>query len=398
MKSIINKLINTGVRKEYQSWECHITRKLNSVALITFLNLVLGISFFLACGYYEFIFDCAMGLIAAPLVIVLNRIKNYLWAAYWFFCYGFWFFIPINLKMGSQSFIILFYFPVIISMVQILGRKELLKHLFVLSVLCLASIIIIAFGFKYKLWHLELNEDTVSNLAVFHIILCFITTMAFIIVMVSESVSQENLIRKTLAEKEILLAEVFHRVKNNMNIVTSLLNLRKNMSESQEVKEALEECRGRVFAMALVHDNIFNKNNITALNFKDYIQVLVTEIANSFGEHEKAEITLATEDVHLDLSYAIPCGLILNELITNSFKHACPESEKLIIHVKLRKQKNTVELEVKDNGSGLPEDGIKNSDSLGMELIKSLSEQVGGTYGFCSKDGLTFNLKFKITS
>ncbi len=234
---------------------------------------------------------------------------------------------------------------------------------------------------------MELSEETVSNLAVFHIILCFTTTMAFIIVMVSESISQENLIRKTLAEKETLLAEVFHRVKNNMNIVTSLLNLRKNMSESQEVKDALEECRGKVFAMALVHDNIFNKNNITALNFKDYVQVLVAEIANTFGDHEKADIKLMTDDVYLELSYAIPCGLILNELITNSFKYAHPESEKLEIHVKLSKQKNMVELEVKDNGRGLPEDGIKNTDSLGMKLIKSLSEQVGGTYGFLQQRG-----------
>lgn len=395
MKRIINKLVNTGAKQEYQLWEVHVTRKLNSIALITLLNLTLGIIFFAIYGYDEFQLEFTMGLIAALIVLILNRLKNYVWAAYWFFCYGFWFFIPVNLKMGSQSFILLFYFPVIISMVQILGRKELLKHLFVLSVICLASIIIIALGLKHRIWHLELSEELVSNLAVFNIILCFVTTMSFIIVMVFESVSQESLIRKTLAEKEILLAEVFHRVKNNMNIVTSLLNLRKNMSESQEVKDALEECRGRVFAMALVHDNIFNKNNITALNFKDYIQVLVNEIANTFGEREKADIRLITDDVYLELSYAIPCGLILNELITNSFKYARPQSEKLEIQVRLRKQKNMVELEVKDNGCGLPEEGIKNSNSLGMELIKSLSEQVGGTYKFCSKNGLTFNLKFK---
>lgn len=339
-----------------------------------------------------------MGLFAAPLTLVLNRFKNYIWAIYWFFCYGFWFFIPVNLKLGSQSFVILFYFPVIFSMVQLLGRKELLKHLFVLCLVCLFSIVIITIGFKNSYYKVGLNDDLLSNLSIFHIILCFITTMAFIIVMVSESVSQEKLIRKTLAEKEILLAEVFHRVKNNMNIVTSLLNLKKNMSESQEAKDALEECRGRVFAMALVHDNIFNKNNITALNFKDYVNVLVNEIANTFGENEKAEIKLDTDDVFLELSYAIPCGLILNELLTNSFKYAKPEGDKLQIQVKLSKQKNYVELEVKDNGKGLPEEGIKNSNSLGMELIKSLSDQVGGTYSFSSKKGLTFNLKFRPTA
>lgn len=395
MKKIVNRLINQGVQSYYQPWEKHITRKLNAIALMSLVNMVAGILFFLLFDYTVFIADCAIAIGAAIVVILLNRIKNYIWAAYWFFGYGFWFFIPINLKMGSQSFVILFYFPVIISMVQILGRKEMLKHLIFLSAICLFSIILIALGFKMHWYHTVLSNEVISNLAVFNIILSFVTTMAFIIVMVYESLSQESLIGKMLAEKEILLAEVFHRVKNNMNIITSLLNLKKNMSDSPEVKSALEDCRGRVFTMALVHDTIFNKNNLTTLNFKNYVNNLVNEIANSFGDTETAEINLETEDVYLDLAYAIPCGLILNELITNAFKYAQPKNEKLQIQVKLIQQKSTIELEVKDNGKGFSEEDVKNKNSLGLELIKSLSEQIGGTHHFVNNKGLIFNLKFK---
>lgn len=394
MKKFLNKILNVGIKPDYQIWEIHLTRKLNSIALITFFNMISAILFLEISGHTPFVIDCVFGAIAACLVLVVNSLKNYVWATYWFFGYGFWFFIPINLKMGLDSFIILFYFPVIISMVQVLGRKEMFKHLIVLCGVCLLSIVVIMVGFKLQLYKVYLSDQATGNLRIFHILLCFITTLGFVTVMLAESQSQEKLINKMLVEKEILLAEVFHRVKNNMNIVTSLLNLKKNMSDSDEVKVALEECRGRVFSMALVHDNIFNKNNITGLNFKDYVNNLVNEIANAFGEDKNVEITLETDDVNLELSYAIPCGLILNELVTNSFKYAQTESEKLQIRVKLKKNKNIIELEVKDNGKGFSHTVIKNKGTLGLELIDSLTQQIGGTHSFINDNGLVFKLQF----
>lgn len=398
MKTFLNKLINTGVKPGYQPWEKHLTRKLNSITLISISSITLAISFFLIIGHTQFIFDSSLALLALTIVFALNRFKNYKWSAFWFFGYGFYFFIPINLKMGSGSYMILFYFPLIISMVQILGRRETLKQLIILSAICLLSIITIAIGFKLKVYTNDLTDEATTNLAVFNIILSFITTISYTLVIVSESIRQENLIRKMLKEKEILLAEVFHRVKNNMNIITSLLNLKKNMSSSTEVQNALEDCRTRVFAMALVHENIFNNNNIIGLNFKGYIKNLITEIVYSQSDKGKVDILLETEDVNLELSNAISCGLILNELITNSFKYAQSETKKLQIQVVLKNHKGSVELQVKDNGPGLPNEYIKNADSLGLELIKSLSDQIGGVYSFSNNLGLAFNLKFKHVS
>jgi two-component sensor histidine kinase len=169
------------------------------------------------------------------------------------------------------------------------------------------------------------------------------------------------------------------------------------MSESLEVKEALEDCRNRVFSMALVHNNIFNSKNVIGLNFKDYIQNLVTEISNSHGDSENIEIILETENINLDLSNAIPCGLILNELITNSFKYAQVKNQKLQIQINFFSQNDFIKLIVKDNGPGIKDIDNSVSNSLGIDLIRSLSEQINGTYSFHNDKGLVFQLEFPKT-
>jgi two-component sensor histidine kinase len=212
--------------------------------------------------------------------------------------------------------------------------------------------------------------------------------------MVIESIAQDTLIKKMLHEKEILLAEVFHRVKNNMNIVTSLLNLKKITSESQETKDALEECRNRVFSMALVHQNIFNNDTLIGLNFKHYIINLVDEIANSFGSKDSYEIKYDLDEIQLDLSTSIPCGLIINELITNSFKYAQVPGKKLIISILLKKENGKIRLMVQDNGPGIAENFMTEKNTLGMELIDSLSDQINGNSQFKNNDGTSFELIF----
>lgn len=396
MKNALKRIIDAGIQPHYQPWEIYLTRKLNSIALITAVNIFFLIVFMAFLGNNHFVYECTLALIALPVVVLLNIYKNYIWAIYLFYVFGFLFFIPMNLKMGVASYSILFYFPVIISMVQLLGRKETLRHLSILGFICLLTIVTIAVGFKYPFISVVISKDVLSIMFIFNIVLSFITTLSFMIIMAIEGASQEQHIKNILKEKEILLAEVFHRVKNNMNIVTSLLNLKKGMSDSKEVQDALEDCRNRVYSMALVHQNIFNNKNIVGLNFKDYVKNLTSEIAKSLGEENKYEIVLETEDVNLDLSNAIPCGLILNELITNSFKYAQQKGKKLVVTVKLKKISDFVELEVSDNGPGIPLNDNKNNNSLGLELIKSLSEQINGVYKFENNNGLTFKLTLRL--
>lgn len=391
-----HKLINIGVKPSYHPWEIYLTRKLNLIASISMANMIIALVFFQITGYTDVFVDCLLSSLALPCLIALNHFKNYMWTAYGFYLTGFSLLASMCLKMGIDSYIILFYFPMMISMIQLLGRKEMLKHLILISIFCFITIIVIVIGYTGNVYNFELGDGKFKDTKLFNIFLAFTSALAFNISIVSESIDQEQLIKKMLKEKEVLLAEVFHRVKNNMNIVTSLLNLKKEISDSKEVKDALEDCRNRVFSMALVHQTIFNNNSIVELNFKTYIESLTTEIKNSLGSNKKVEIHLDTDLVMLDLSTAIPCGLILNELITNSFKYASSDNRPLVIHIKMRQSNTTVELEVRDNGKGLPENWKQNSHSLGMELINSLCEQIDGTHQFKNDNGLVFNLNFKL--
>jgi len=355
----------------------------------------LGVVVFSAMGYPSIAFDCLIVLLIGPGAFICNKFKNYIWASYWFFFVGFIFFMFINLKLGKDSYMLLFYFPVLISLIQLLGRRELIKHLIILSFCGFASIVFIVMGFLFH-WVTPIVEDgSFSNIMVFNILLSFFTSISFIIVVVSESLAQERLIKNMLTEKEVLLSEVFHRVKNNMNIVTSLLNLKKNSSSSPEVQDALEECRTRVFSMALVHQKIFERERVIDLNFKDYIHDLLNELMSSLGKDSKADIVIDADSIFIELSNAIPCGLILNEFVTNSFKYAQQPGKKLQLKISLKKQNDFIEFELRDNGSGLPSDVPVNANSLGIGLMKSLSEQIDGQYSFTNDNGLVFKLRFK---
>lgn len=394
MKNSINRLVNIGVKATYLPWEIYLTRKLNAIVFLSMLNMIFGIAFFVTTGYTTFLTECILSLLILPLIPILNFYKNYIWASYLFFCSAFLFFIPFNLKMGLESYMILFYFPVIISLVQLLGRKETWKHLLIISLFCFLTIVVIAIGYKDGCWDLNLSKTISSNLSIFNIVVSFSSTIAFALIMVIESIAQDTLIKKMLHEKEILLAEVFHRVKNNMNIVTSLLNLKKITSESQETKDALEECRNRVFSMALVHQNIFNNDTLIGLNFKKYIMNLVDEIAKSFGEKDAFEIKYELEELQLDLSTSIPCGLIINELITNSFKYAQLPDKRLKIEITLQSKEGKIYLAVKDNGPGISEHFLTGKSTLGMELIESLTEQINGKGEFKNDNGASYEVIF----
>jgi len=390
----IEKVTRLGVRPEYSQWEIFLTRKLNTITLMAVLNITLAFTFFLIFKAYDFALVLGIVILIAPLVWLFNKYRNYIWAAYTFYIIGFIFFIFMNLMQGRESYAAMFYFPVIISMVQLLGRKETIKHLFALSVFCLVSVICVLIGFEYKWLHYDFDSLFMMKLIYFNIILSLITALGFIVIVVSESLRQERTIKNMLAEKEILLAEVFHRVKNNMNIVTSLLNLKKNTSDSPEVQSALEDCRSRVYSMALVHHKIFNRDNIIGLNFNDYIQELVKDLLHSLGG-DNVKVTINADDIRLNLATAIPCGLILNELITNSIKYAQVPGKDLCIKISVTKQNDYIELQVADNGPGIPDHAINKFNSLGLELIKSLSEQIDGAFKFSSNNGLVFDLKFK---
>lgn len=393
--SAFDKLGDIGVKPSYKPWEIYLTRKLNFLSLIGIFNVSISIVAFYFLGFYEFIPECLLTIAVGPFVIILNSRKNYIWSAYLFYLIGIVLFYFLNLKMGINSFSILFYFPIFVSLIHIFGRKETLIHLFIIVGLFFLSIIAVIVSYKIGFLRIDFLEETLFKLRMFNILASFFLTTLLISMLTIENVKQETFINNMLNEKDILLAEVFHRVKNNMNIVTSLLNLKKFSSNSEEVKQALEECRERVFSMALVHQKIYSNKNITSLNFKEYIGDLVAESINSIGGQEKVDVVFNTENIDLPLLYAIPCGLILNELITNSFKHAQQPDRKLRLEIDFKNSNGSLLLKVKDNGPGFNFDKNIPGDSLGLDLVKSLTEQIDGKYTITNQNGCCIEICFK---
>ncbi len=393
VSELVKKFNQLGIKPHYQLWEIFLTRKINFITTVGTFNVVLSTFIFPLFGLTALHPLLISTIIIAPFVFLVNNKLNYVWGSYGFYVIGIILMLFMSIKLGAESYFLLFYFPITLSVIQLLGRKETVIHMVVILLLFFLSIITIVICYKNNFGKLNLEQSLISNLQAFNIILSAFTGTAVIIQITLENIKHESLIKSMLKEKEILVAEVFHRVKNNMNIVTSLLNLKKESSNSLEVKEALEDCRNRVFSMALVHQKIFNKENVSELNFGEYAIDLVNEIKKSVDLNANDKIIVNTTSMKLPLNYAIPCGLILNELITNSFKYAKIKDKNLLITIDLINDNLERKLIVKDNGPGLSKENIQQENTLGMVLIKSLCEQIDAQYSYENKNGLCVTIK-----
>jgi len=218
---------------------------------------------------------------------------------------------------------------------------------------------------------------------------------------ITEQKRTEALIQRDLQEKEILLKELHHRVKNNLTVITSLLNLQAQKIETkEEALNGFKESRDRVFSMALVHEKLYKSNDLTNIDMKSYIVDMVNQLKNLYDFGNNVKIEIDVKNVLLDVNTAIPCGLILNEMITNALKHAFPEHQSGKIKIKLfPRKKLDYEFYVSDNGVGLPEDfDIKEVDSLGLRLISMLTEQINGRLEVSRNKGTSFKIVFHVVS
>ncbi len=217
-----------------------------------------------------------------------------------------------------------------------------------------------------------------------------------IIIDISDLKNAEDRIIASLKEKEVLIQEINHRVKNNMQIISSLLSLQANHTSSDEAAEILKESRGRVKSMAMIHEKLYHSSNLSQLNMADYLNNLVRDILRSYSSvSSKVTSNVDVEDIYLNINTALPMGLMVNELVSNSIKHAFPEGEGNI-DIKLEYNGEKYILSVSDNGIGLPGDVDPfESSSLGLKLVNSLSIQLEGDLSVLRDGETTFILKFK---
>ena len=213
---------------------------------------------------------------------------------------------------------------------------------------------------------------------------------------ISDRKKSEDKIKKSLEEKEILLREIHHRVKNNMQIISSLLNLQICHENLDETIGVLKESQGRIKSMAIIHEKLYQSQSLNYINFKEYIQKLILDIFHSYGiKKDNIQFELEIDDLHLNIDTAIPLGLIINETITNSVKYAFPEN-KGKINIKLINKQDKLELTIDDNGIGIPEDiDIENSKTLGLQLIQNLVNQLEGELLITVKSGTSIKITFK---
>ncbi len=192
----------------------------------------------------------------------------------------------------------------------------------------------------------------------------------------------EQEIGRSLAEKELLLREIHHRVKNNLQIIISLLNLQSRYIHDQKILDAIQDSQNRVRAMSLIHERIYRSHSIATINLNDYIRYLVNQLFGFYAiQSSQVRATVTMEDIPVDIDMATPIGLILNELITNSIKHAFPEGRagQITIGCTLISA-DTLRLVYQDNGDGLPPGfDWRNTESLGLRLVNSLVDQLDGT-------------------
>lgn len=217
-----------------------------------------------------------------------------------------------------------------------------------------------------------------------------------IVLDITERKQAEDQIKASLKEKDLLLQEIHHRVKNNMQVISSLISLQASKIKNKHSLEMFKETRDRVKSMAIIHDYFYRSKDFTKIDFCHSIRSIISHLFLSYGvDQNSIKMRINGGRFYLDIDRAIPCGLIINELVSNSLKHAFPES-KGEIRISLRSKANKkLTMVVSDNGVGLPEDlDVRNTNSLGFSLINILADQLNGNIKLQRKRGTTFEITF----
>lgn len=212
---------------------------------------------------------------------------------------------------------------------------------------------------------------------------------------ITEMKKAEEQIYQNLQEKDVLLKEIHHRVKNNMQVISSLLRMQSRFIKDEDSLRMFMESQNRVRSMAIIHEKLYQSDDLANINTKQYITSLMGNLVHSYKTEGKITIKTNVQDKLLDVNLAIPIGLIINELVSNSMKYAFNEKGGEI-ELKMGKSKDKFELLIRDNGAGFPEgfDPV-NTESLGMQLIVALTRQIHGEYEFFNSNGANFKISFK---
>ncbi len=218
---------------------------------------------------------------------------------------------------------------------------------------------------------------------------------------ITEKKKAEEQIKASLQEKTVLLREIHHRVKNNLQVISSLLNLQSGYIEDKKSLEIFRESQTRVRSMALIHEKLYQSKDLNKIEFSEYIKSLTKDLFSSYNiDFERINLITDMRGIYFEIDTAILCGLIINELVSNSLKHAFPGNRKGEIYIGLNKDnEHNYTLILKDNGIGFPPDiNFRKTDSLGLQLVTTLTEQLGGKINLNINGVTEFKIEFSVSA
>jgi two-component sensor histidine kinase len=213
---------------------------------------------------------------------------------------------------------------------------------------------------------------------------------------ITEKKASESQIRQSLKEKEVLLKEVHHRVKNNLQVISSILNLQSSYVKDDQTLSILRESQNRIKSMSYIHESLYQTKNFSSINFSEYIENLSNNLFHSYQIFDNfIELKLKVEPVNLNLDQAIPCGLIVNELITNALKYAFKGKKTGEIFIGINENGKTISIRIEDNGVGLPKGfNYLKTETLGLQLVVTLVEQLDGKLEMKTEKGTKYLITF----
>jgi len=237
------------------------------------------------------------------------------------------------------------------------------------------------------------NEEKVID-----IIFCFFNNNLILnFIDITEKYILTEKLKSSLNEKELYLKEIHHRVKNNLQIINALLNLQKRKLTDDELINIFSETQNRVLSMAIVHEELYRSTDLGKINLKNFINTIVNKIFRNYQLNKPILYKNILSDILITIDIAIPLGLIINEIVSNSLKYAFNQMNHGEINIKLEQKENSIILNIFDNGCGLPENfDIEKTDSLGMSLIYNLTKQIKGKLELINKDGVKYIITIPI--
>lgn len=300
-----------------------------------------------------------------------------------------------TLNFGLEGLAFMFYFPVMLGLMFLFNDDRFSGVFnFIFSLTLITALASLSLAFMNYTIHVEELESLRSTSPYLNAPLSLAMTAYMVVVFMRQQRMREHSLQHMVNEKQTLLSEVHHRVKNNLAIISSLLNLQKNSVEDSAIQRALDDSRNRIYTMALIHEKLYKNQTFSSIGFRDYAESLLFEYTRS-SLKTRIRSVVDIDGISLVLGQAIPCGLILNELITNSIKHGFRDRKEGEIVLKMHKAEGKIFFDYGDNGRGVEDIiAMKEKETLGMTIIQSLSEQLNGVMHFSNENGLRFRLEF----